>query len=325
MATLKVGSSGSSVTELQKLLNQAGYSISVDGSYGSQTAAAVKAYQQANGLSVDGIAGTQTLGSLQGTSPTAQPASYSSLLQEMAGSVPQYSAPPSYVSAYSSQIQDMLNKITSREKFSYDFNADPLYNQYKDQYVRQGQLAMQDTMGEAAALSGGYGNSYATTAGQAAYQNYLSGLNNIIPQLRDAAYSMYQGETTDLNNQLAAYQNMDAADYEKYQGSVAANQNAFSNQLAAWDAQQGLLQTLAAQEAAAATAAKKPSGPSNYVGNKTKDELEDIAVNMYQSGRDPYLLVKSSSLTSAQKSYVTSQISEIFDKVGDKKSAARGK
>ena len=59
------GSRGDSVKSLQTALSNAGYDVgTIDGIYGSKTAAAVKAYQQAQGLSVDGIAGTQTLGAL---------------------------------------------------------------------------------------------------------------------------------------------------------------------------------------------------------------------------------------------------------------------
>lgn len=96
---------------------------------------------------------------------------------------------------------DVINKIMNREKFSYDLNGDALYQQYKDMYMKQGQLAMQDTMGQAAALTGGYGNSYAATAGNQAYQAHLDQLNNIIPELYQMAYDRYNQEGQDLYNQ----------------------------------------------------------------------------------------------------------------------------
>lgn len=61
---LKKGMKGDDVRELQKLLNAAGDNIAVDGSFGSKTLAAVKAYQQRKGLKVDGIAGEKTIGAL---------------------------------------------------------------------------------------------------------------------------------------------------------------------------------------------------------------------------------------------------------------------
>ena len=58
-ATLKVGSTGSSVKQLQRKLH-----VSVTGYYGSQTKAAVKRFQRSNGLTVDGVAGPATLRAL---------------------------------------------------------------------------------------------------------------------------------------------------------------------------------------------------------------------------------------------------------------------
>ena len=60
--TLRKGSRGSEVKELQTVLKNLGlYSLKIDGVYGKGTAAAVKAYQRRNGLAADGIAGPKTL------------------------------------------------------------------------------------------------------------------------------------------------------------------------------------------------------------------------------------------------------------------------
>ena len=67
---------------------------------------------------------------------------------------------PKYAGTYDTQLQDIYNQIINRDKFKYDINADMLYQQYKDQYVNLGQMAMKDTMGQDAALTGGYGSSY---------------------------------------------------------------------------------------------------------------------------------------------------------------------
>lgn len=86
--------------------------------------------------------------------------------------------------------------------FSYDFNADALYQQYKDKYIQQGKMAMQNTMGQAAALTGGYGNSYASTVGNQAYQASLQNLNDVIPQLYQMAYDMHNQKGQNMLNQL---------------------------------------------------------------------------------------------------------------------------
>lgn len=58
--TLKIGSKGPDVKELQQLLNSKGYSLIVDGDFGPSTQAAVKNFQRANGLTDDGIVGPKT-------------------------------------------------------------------------------------------------------------------------------------------------------------------------------------------------------------------------------------------------------------------------
>ncbi|WP_177344654.1 L,D-transpeptidase family protein [Evansella clarkii] len=59
--TLKQGSRGESVKELQKNLNTLGYNPNgIDGVFGPGTASAVKKFQKDNKLTVDGVAGTKT-------------------------------------------------------------------------------------------------------------------------------------------------------------------------------------------------------------------------------------------------------------------------
>ena len=63
MPTLRKGSSGSDVKELQILLIKAGYSCGkygTDGKFGDSTLEAVKAFQADRGLAVDGVVGTKT-------------------------------------------------------------------------------------------------------------------------------------------------------------------------------------------------------------------------------------------------------------------------
>ncbi|HXR11805.1 MAG TPA: peptidoglycan-binding protein [Gaiellaceae bacterium] len=67
--TLAPGDTGSQVLILQRELTGLGYSTdTLDGTYGSKTVAAVKAFQQAAGLTPDGIVGTKTLQALKSRS-----------------------------------------------------------------------------------------------------------------------------------------------------------------------------------------------------------------------------------------------------------------
>ena len=100
---------------------------------------------------------------------------------------------------------DYLSRYENRDQFSYDVNKDALYQQYKDQYIQQGQLAMMDTLGQAATMTGGYGNSYAQMAGQQAYNQQLSQLNNVVPELYGMAYDQYEQEGQNLLNMYDLY------------------------------------------------------------------------------------------------------------------------
>ena len=116
---------------------------------------------------------------------------------------------------------DAYNAIVNRPKFSYDLNGDALYQQYKDKYINQGRLAMADTIGQASAMTGGYGNSYAVTAGSQAYQSHLQNLNDIVPQLYQMAYDRYNQEGQDLMNQYSLAKDMYNTKYGEHRDSVA--------------------------------------------------------------------------------------------------------
>lgn len=130
--------------------------------------------------------------------------------------------PGEYQSKWQGQIDSTMQEILNRKPFQYDVNRDALYNQYKDQYVRGGKLAMQDTMGQAAALTGGYGNSYAQSVGQQAYQNYLTGLTDKIPELYQLALSKYRLDGDALKEQYAMLGDREAQDYGRHQDAVAS-------------------------------------------------------------------------------------------------------
>jgi len=125
--------------------------------------------------------------------------------------------PGAYSSPWAQKQEQALGKLLDRKDFSYDLNADALYNQYKDAYIRQGKRAMEDAMGAAAARTGGYGSSYAQTAGQQAYQSYLQDLNSRIPDFYRQALEEYtrQGDELKERYQLAGQQ--EALDYSRYQ------------------------------------------------------------------------------------------------------------
>ena len=128
--------------------------------------------------------------------------------------------PGEYESAYGQQIEDLLASVLDREEFQYDISSDPLYQQMKEQYMVLGNRAMRDTMGQAAALTGGYGSSYSQTVGQQSYEASLSGLQSLAPQLYELAYQRYQDTGADMRENLSLLQALDEAAYGRYRDTV---------------------------------------------------------------------------------------------------------
>lgn len=124
--------------------------------------------------------------------------------------------PQDYTSRWQPQIDSTLDQILNRKDFQYDVNGDALYQQYKDRYVNLGRQAMMDTMGQAATLTGGYGNSYAQMAGQQAYQGYLQGLTDKIPELYQLAYDRYNQQGQDLYNRYGLLGSQEENEYNRW-------------------------------------------------------------------------------------------------------------
>ena len=245
------GSKGEEVRLLQEGLNRFGnYNLDTDGIFGDKTKAAVTDFQKKNNLTVDGIAGENTWSALASSpAPAAAPADTGSTAAatpaQPEATTPSFSygdyapsetvaqaeallqqqmaqKPGQYQSTWAGQLNDTIQQILNQEKFSYDVNQDALYQQYADQYTRQGKLASMDTMGQAAALTGGYGSSYGQSVGQQAYQAYLQQLNEVVPELYGMALDQHNQERQQLYDQAALMAQMEDQEYGRYMDSMNA-------------------------------------------------------------------------------------------------------
>ena len=132
------------------------------------------------------------------------------------GDIPDFMYNPTqYSSKYYDQMDAILRDL-NLDKFKFDLNGEELYQQYKDQYLRNGRLAMMDTMGQAAGLTGGYGSTYAQNAGQQAYQGYVNDLNNVVPDVYNAAYTRWRDSISDKLNQYKLLADADNRDYTRW-------------------------------------------------------------------------------------------------------------
>ena len=153
----------------------------------------------------------------QGTSVQSSAQDYSNTMTALRES--EYSL-PEYNSSYDEQISQIYNKIVSREPFRYDPMSDSLYGNYREQYTQLGRKAMRDTMGQAAALTGGYGSSYAQQVGQQEYDSYLQKLGEVLPELYSAAYQRYKDQGDNLEQEYQRLLGMEQTEYGRYRDQV---------------------------------------------------------------------------------------------------------
>ena len=130
-----------------------------------------------------------------------------------------------YTSPYAKQLKTVTNGLLNRDKFAYDMNADAMYNTYKDQYMKYGNMAMRDTLGDTAGLTGGMVSSAAINAGNSAYQAQMDALNDKVTDLYGQALSKYNTETNDLYSRFNLLYQLDGQKYQQYRDDVSDDFN----------------------------------------------------------------------------------------------------
>ncbi len=269
--------------------------VNADGSYQSQVsnkAQTIKNYkgqytQRQSPLLSQGVSG-YTQGKLNGLEGGYTPGSTVQQAQAYLNQV-QSRRPGEYKSQWDGELTELYNRIANRKPFSYDLGTDPVYQQYREQYQRQGRLAMQDTIGQAAALTGGYGSTYGEQVGQQAYNAYLQNLNDIVPDLYNAAYNRYRDEGTDLYNQYGLLSDRENQAYNRYRDTVndyysdlsdarsaydsaySRDYNQWSDQLSYWSQKAANENSAYLQQLAAQSRASGGSGGGSGGSSKSKE------------------------------------------------------
>ena len=132
-----------------------------------------------------------------------------------------YGASPDYESKYGDAISALADKILRDEGFSYNYSTDPSYMAAREQAEIDRRRAASDAAANAAALTGGYANSYgATAAGEASAKSYDS-LRAMIPSLVDAAYKRWSDARRAELERLDAVRALEKDDYSKYRDEVS--------------------------------------------------------------------------------------------------------
>lgn len=121
-----------------------------------------------------------------------------------------------YVDKYDQQKQDLMNSLQNRGAWNYDANSDPAYQSAKKQYLREADRATQNTLGQAAALTGGMPSTAAVNAASQAGDYYRTQLSDQLANYMDADYNRYQNDiNTDMNLLNQIYQ-MSDSDFQRY-------------------------------------------------------------------------------------------------------------
>lgn len=159
---------------------------------------------------------------------------------------------PVYNNQYAEQQQALLDAIINRPDFSWSKEEDPQWSSYKKSYLREGDRATANALGQAAAASGGRPSTAAVTAATQAGDYYATQLNDIIPTLYQQAYDQYLNKYNMSLQDLNAVNNQEQLDYAKYLdqlGQYNTDRNfAYNQYLSDFDILQNQLASLQGQD-----------------------------------------------------------------------------
>ena len=91
---------------------------------------------------------------------------------------------------------------------------------------------MQDTLAQVSARTGGLASSYAESAAQQTYNNYMAQLADKVPELYQLAYSMYMDELGQDRADLSMLQGLDDTAYGRWSDDRNFGYNAYRDQVA---------------------------------------------------------------------------------------------
>ena len=119
---------------------------------------------------------------------------------------------PTYNSEYMDQLNALARQLTS---MNYDdWTKGSQYQALAERYGASGRMSMQDVLGQVASRTGGLASSYATTAAQQQYNQYMA-------QLEEVARQLYSKERGDLMDSASLYRNLANDEYDRYRDSLS--------------------------------------------------------------------------------------------------------
>lgn len=127
---------------------------------------------------------------------------------------------PSFKSSYDNELSRLYKMLSQIKEFKYDPYDDELYEYYKKQYIREGNRAMEDLLGELSSATGGVASSYAVSAAAQSRNNYNEKLTDIIPELYNDAYERYLDSIDRQERNFNLLSDMVSDEYDRYLDSL---------------------------------------------------------------------------------------------------------
>lgn len=119
---------------------------------------------------------------------------------------------PTYDSEYMDKLNAVVRQLT---EMNYDnWTKGSQYQALAERYGNNGKMSMQDVLGQIASRTGGLASSYATTAAQQQYNQYMA-------QLEEVARQMYSQDRSELMDNANLYRNLANDEYDRYRDSVS--------------------------------------------------------------------------------------------------------
>lgn len=134
---------------------------------------------------------------------------------------PTYKAPSGYKGAYDKQLSGALDSVVN---WKYDPTKDASYQSLAKLYTQRGEQAARNTMGDAAALNGGFGTSYAVSAAQQSRNDYNAEFATKAMELEDKAYNR-------ASTSLSALRDADDTSYGRYRDKVSDSSGDMSRRI----------------------------------------------------------------------------------------------
>ena len=216
--------------------------------------------------------------------------------------------------AQDAAVQELLDALLGAE-FSYDPASDALYASYRKQYLREADLAAENALGSAAALTGGRASTAAVAASQQAGNYYRAKAADKIPELAELAWSRYRGSQDDKratldalltmreNDRDAAWRRIDALldlDESTYQRYASGMEDVRAQQEAAEATRKAQEDKAAADaEKARAEQEKVKAAAEKAAASAQADARKQIALILKNYGRVPDSLWKLSGYDAA--------------------------